>query len=724
MGFTVAEMENILHATNYFKQQRDLIVTNFEFSPVELRKNHVHGLCFIAISNKRWNEVHKKKLSWQDGNEAVLKSQDCCDVVITEEPIAELKASIIQLIVENSFLSLQILAKAAREKMHNPVIGITGSVGKSSTRLLMEHLLKDTKSIVATRGNHNTQSGVPLYGAKLCTNPDFGILEISLNALNNRGNQALTIKPSVTIVTSIGEAHLSTLYSTENIALFKARIFAGLEKNGLAVINADINRKEFLILLEEAKKRTNHIKTYSLHHRHADLYVKEMIHTRYRTIVHFIYNEEEYAFHMKLPSAGMVSNTLAGLLTLLELKFDINPILPKIEDFASLDKVMQLKKVTTKDGRKVEIIDDSHNAAVPSMINAIEMFNEKSVFYSGKKILVLGQVADLGEASELLHEKLLTYIKQSKADYVFGHGLYMRNVIKQLPKQLVGGWFMNAKTMSRHIPLYCTDDTLIVLKGSVTGSDFCLTSKYLPSALKVSDKKLGKLTQKEMADILQQLPCMTLYDPECKQFILSIGYTKTQSLEGLGAIILVYVLLEKGIRQDHQAPLKNWTTNKGKSIMNRRFITGEIFSDKSLFQELLVTQHPSAVFELASRYFNGRNKAMAQIVQTREKYNLASESALNLTGRYRVKEQQSYCMEDLQKLGILLQSHKDQLPTLFSNGINDLKGIVFGNIRLSMIAFTDHYILCANGFKSKSELFQLIQSNIYPEITGSKTPAE
>src|SRR5699024_403393 len=156
---------------------------------------------------ERWNQFHRKNLPWIDGNERILKYYKNCDLIITEQPIQELEQLVTQIIVKNSFKAIRILAKNARDKMNHPVIGITGSVGKSSTRLSLVHLLKNEHTMVATRRNHNTQAGVPLYGAKLCRNPEIAILEISLNALNNRGNQSVTIRPNVGIVTSIGEAH-------------------------------------------------------------------------------------------------------------------------------------------------------------------------------------------------------------------------------------------------------------------------------------------------------------------------------------------------------------------------------------------------------------------------------------------------------------------------------------------------------------------------------------
>lgn len=714
-GFTFEEIEDILEGKLYNKLKQISPIIDFEFDPNRLKNKP--GNCFISISKDRWNEAHRKELPWKDGNISILNHYNKCDLIITEEPIPQLINDVPQIIVKNSFASMRILAKAARHKMSNPVIGITGSVGKSSTRLILEHLLKDSHTIVATRGNHNTQSGVPLYGAKLCKNPDIGIIEISLNALNNRGNQSLTVRPNVCIVTSIGEAHLSTLYSTMNVARFKARIFAGLEENGLAIINKSINKEEFNLLYEQAKKRTTHIKTYSMNDCTADLFLKSKKQNKYNTSITFHYNNKDYKFEMELPSDGIVENALGAILCLAELGYDLESLLPKIDKFKSLKRVMELKQLKTKDGRCVDIIDDSHNAAIPSMINAIQTFKEKQQFYNGKKILVLGQVADLGEKSETLHHKLIPYILESHADYVFGHGQYMRRVIQNLPTKMVGGWFDNAQDLSTRVPYYCSDDSLIVLKGSVTGSDFSKTSHLLPANISRSVKGFDRPTPLLIAELLQPQWGMIAYDMKKRKTIFQHGNTHTQSIEGIGPILLLYLLLNKGIRYEEKCELNKWPTNRGKSMSGKPFKTGQIFTHRELIDELIQTQHPSAIFELAYLYFGSRKKAMQEISKLNEKINLKSSATLNLTGRYRVKEQQSFTLNDLLKTGIILSRYQIKLPVCLPDSHVNIRGIMFGRLQSYGILFVHNIVICISGIASKQgilhELKHLLKNKRY-----------
>lgn len=680
------------------------LITDFEIDPIHFKDTDTINYCFISISNARWNKVHKKQTTWKDGNEKIIPHGAKCALIITETPIPALQQKVPQLIVENSYDTLEKLAKAARKKMNHPVIGITGSVGKSTTRLMLEHFLKKENTIVATRGNHNTQVGVPLYGMKLCSNPDIGILEISLNAINNRGNQSITVEPDVCIVTSIGEAHLSTLHSTENIAKFKARIFKGLRMNGLAIINADIKKEEFNILYKEAKKRTDRIKTYSLTNKNADLYLTHTLLSKYKTDISFQYNGSTYSFAMKMPSTGTIENILAVFLCLAELGYDIEPFLPKAYDFTSLDRVMELKQFQTKDNRAVDLLDDSHNAAVPSMLNAIRTFKVKQPFYKGTKILALGQIADLGDQSAQLHETLVPDILDSGADYVFGHGHYMRDVIKQLPAHMVGGWFNNAKEFSKRIPLYCKDDSLIMLKGSVSGSDFQISSYLLPNQLTHSSKILHDVQPVTIADMLQPVYGAIAYNPIEKKKIFTRGATASQTIEGLGHLVLLLLLFNKRVDPQTQTNLKGWSTNKRKSIHGKPFQKNERFTHEELVEELMITQHPSAIFELASIYFGSRNGAMKEISQFSKDTKLSPAATLNLTGRYRVKEQQSYNLDDLCKIGMRLQAFKTELPVILTENGVPIHGIQFGNTRISCIAFKENIIYCIIGIKSKDEL--------------------
>ncbi|AYV68207.1 hypothetical protein C2I06_15785 [Niallia circulans] len=713
-GFSSKELATILEGY-YIKEVDNFHIFNFEIDPKRLESEKCDHTCFISVSKKRWELVHKKETQWRDGNREILDHYLKCAIIITEEPIKELIDEKPQLIVKDSYKTIAKLAKAARLKMNNPVIAITGSVGKSSTRLLLEHLLKGDGTIVATRGNHNTQVGVPLYGSKLSSNPDYGIIEISLNALNNRGNHSLTIQPDICLVTSIGEAHLSTLHSTENIAKFKARIFKGMQQNGIAIINHDIGKKEFDILYHAAKEKTEKIYTYSLSNKNADLYLKKYKQRKYDTLVTFHYQNQDYCFSMKLPSNGMIANAFGAILCLAKMGHPFTSYLEKLQSFKSLDKIMDLKTYHTADGRLIDVIDDTHNAAIPSMINAIQTFKEKQCFYSGNKILVLGQVADLGSQAQELHDKLLKYILSSGADYIFGHGLYMRKVIKSLPAEKVGGWFDNAKDLAERIPYYCSNDSIVLLKGSVSGSDFRMTSHYLPNQLKRSKMQLYQYDPQIVANAIQPSWGVEVWDANTKEINFVRGRQSTRSLEGLGHLLLLDSFNLSTVNLNDVITLEKWPTNIGYSTNKKPFQKGTKFTILELINEFILTQHPSVIYQLGTYFYGDVQKAMRVVNKNGRELNLKPSSCYNLTGRYRVKEQQTYNLTDLRKLGYSIYKKRDIInfsPTLGRINGNEIKGLCFGELKLSCIAFYENYIISVSGVNTYSELINILSSSL------------
>lgn len=695
----MSEIKRIVQGEFYIPIKNNLVINDFEINPSFLEEVSSKHTAFISISKSIWDLRMGKKTSWVDGNRSILSHWEKCALIITETPIVELKNKVPQLIVKDSYEAVFQLARVAREKMNRPVIAITGSVGKSSTRLMIEQMIGETHDLLATRGNNNTQMGVVLHGAKLARQPDVGVLEISLNALNNRGNQSLLIRPDVAMITSIGEAHLSTLHTKENIARFKSRIIDGLTDDGLVVLNQDIDPPILQLLMNKAKQKTKRIVTYSMNNPSATLYVARKEIYKDHTKIEFWYNQKIYQFSLEISSDGMIANALGAILCLVELGFSMAHILPRLHEFRSLPRVMEQKEIHTKDLRHVSILDDSHNASVPAMINAIQTFKEKKKYYQGKKILVLGQIADLGERSQSLHDSLIDSILEAQPDLIFGHGLYMRNVIKQMPAEIVGGWFMNADDLAKRIPYYCSHDSFIMLKGSVSGSDFREVSHLLPKYLKRSNHSLNDFSPHNLANHLHPHWGAEIYHLQHQQSVLRNGISNASNLEGLGHILLLLLVLKKGVDLNRAVVLKKWPTNQARINTKRVFETGETFTIRELIAELISTQHPSATYQLADSVFNGVNQALTEIQNYARELQLNEQAVLNLTGRYRVKEQQSYTLEDLIKIGVELdQIHPINREELYIPQISKSSiFLAFGHVKRTLIQIENRMLFVQIG---------------------------
>lgn len=460
---------------------QDLAINNFEYEKKYVQTKTAEKTAFLSISKDRRSEINGRLVNWPDGNEIAKQYHENLQLIITEEPIQELKDKVPQYIVENTWSFMLSLGRYLCENRASKVIATTGSVGKSSTRLMFDHVFSE-EAVLSNRGNHNTRFAIPLYLTKMAKDPTIVNLEVSLNALNNRHPGPLTqiIQPDIAILTSVGAAHLATFTSLEHLAEYKARIFLGLKKNGLAIIDRDIPKKSFTIAYQQAKKQTDNIKTYSMETSLADISLvccKELKHTTEVTI-NFMNNN--YTYFLGTASKGMIENSLAVILAAHEMGYSIEAIIKKFADFKSLPKVMERIEYSSDKGQ-LTVIDDTHNASIPAMINAIQSFKEKSIYYNGKKLLVLGQVADLGKEAGRLHQSLIPEIENANADILIGYGDLMKPVVQAISIKSI--WYESLPNLLQGILQELDDQSLILLKGSISHSDFFKISSLLSKRL-------------------------------------------------------------------------------------------------------------------------------------------------------------------------------------------------------------------------------------------------
>ncbi|EHV5280052.1 hypothetical protein K0T63_001169 [Staphylococcus pseudintermedius] len=233
--YTVKDIAHILKELVIKTENlNDAVISDFEFQYRLI--NHVNT-AFISISKATWTHWLGKPPKISSGNDQLKQNYLRPSLIITDDFIADLEPSIPQILVEDAIEAMQVLGIYFRSQFHNTVIAVTGSMGKSSTRMMIGESLREYQ-VLQNRGNANTRVPTLLNLCKLIKNPDFAVFEMSINAINNKGNLSLIVNPHYTIVTGIGEAHLSTIRSTEDIAQFKSRIFAGQSKNGIAIVNA------------------------------------------------------------------------------------------------------------------------------------------------------------------------------------------------------------------------------------------------------------------------------------------------------------------------------------------------------------------------------------------------------------------------------------------------------------------------------------------------------
>ena len=292
--------------------------------------------------------------------------------------------------VDNSMMALQELAKWWRMRLHDlRVIGITGSVGKSSTKELIATVLERDYMVLKSEGNLNNEIGLPLTLLQLTADQQRAVLEMGMYARGEIARLAELAQPIVGVVTNIGPVHVERLGSIEAIAEAKAELVQALPPEGVAILNYDDER--VLAMRDQTHAR---VLTYGLDPQ-ADLWADEIASEGLEGI-HFTLHYQDEEFHVQVPLLGRhsVHTSLRAAAVGLTEGMAWDHVLEGLQD-----RRAQLRLVAVPGPNGSTILDDSYNASPASMIAALNLLAE----LNGRKIAVLGDMLELGEYEDEGH---------------------------------------------------------------------------------------------------------------------------------------------------------------------------------------------------------------------------------------------------------------------------------------------------------------------------------
>ncbi|MFA5113721.1 MAG: UDP-N-acetylmuramoyl-tripeptide--D-alanyl-D-alanine ligase [Candidatus Margulisiibacteriota bacterium] len=307
---------------------------------------------------------------------------------------AVLKKGALALKTADGLAALQTLAAYHRAKFRLPVIGITGSVGKTTTREMIASILAQKYPVLQNEANYNNEIGVPLTLLRLTKKHRAAVIEMGMQGLGEIKLLAGIARPTVAVVTNIGESHLGRLGSRRNIAKAKAEIFAFLKKGDRAVINQDDEFAEHL--KSKVKSQKSKIMTFGLLEK-ADVTTKELA-----------------GIKLPLPGEHNIYNALAAIAVARLLRVDRPAIrrgLERVRPAAHRMAVINLPDRT-------KIIDDTYNASPRSMTAALRVL----AALDGRKIAVLGDMLELGRQSRPAHRRIIALARRLKVDKIFTFG--------------------------------------------------------------------------------------------------------------------------------------------------------------------------------------------------------------------------------------------------------------------------------------------------------------
>ena len=325
-------------------------------------------------------------------------------------------------LVEDVFAALQALGRAARERSHATVIGVTGSVGKTSTKEALYAALDRCRPGKAHRSvkSYNNHTGVPLSLARMPRDAEFAVFEMGMN---NRGEIAtLTreVRPHVAIVNAIAPAHIENLGSEEAIADAKGEIFVGLEPDGVAILPNDTPHRDRLV--KAARRHADRIITFG--RGDADVHAVHAVSAGGAgSLITAALLERELTFTVSQRGDHWVTNSLAVLAAVEAIGADVAVAGLALADLGGLEGRGQRHTIELNGGKAL-LIDESYNANPASMAATLKSLGAEPD--ATRRIAVLGPMRELGEHSAALHAGLAPAILDAHVDELILIGEEMR----------------------------------------------------------------------------------------------------------------------------------------------------------------------------------------------------------------------------------------------------------------------------------------------------------
>jgi UDP-N-acetylmuramoyl-tripeptide--D-alanyl-D-alanine ligase len=331
-------------------------------------------------------------------------------------------------LVEDVFAALQALGRAARERANATVIGVTGSVGKTSTKEALYAALDRCRPGHAHRSvkSYNNHTGVPLSLARMPRDTVYAVFEMGMNNAGEITALTRQVRPHVAIITAIAPAHIENLGSEEAIADAKGEIFLGLEPDGIAIIPNDTPHRDRLV--KAARRHAD--RTITFGHGDADVHAVHAVSAGPAgSLIAAALLERELTFTISQRGDHWVTNALAVLAAVEAIGADVAVAGLALADLGGL-KGRGERHVVELNGGEVLLIDESYNANPASMAATLKSLGAETEVT--RRIAVLGPMRELGEHSAALHAALAPAVLDAHVDELILIGEEMRPLAEQV----------------------------------------------------------------------------------------------------------------------------------------------------------------------------------------------------------------------------------------------------------------------------------------------------
>lgn len=355
--------------------------------------------------------------------------------------------------VKDTVKALQKLASYKRSLYDIPVIAVTGSVGKTSTKDMIASVVSTSYNVQKTEGNYNNHIGVPLTILSLKEHTAL-VVEMGMNHFGELSVLTNIAKPTVCIITNVGTAHIGNLGSRENILKAKLEILEGLSKNGTVIINNDND----LLHKWNIENKVYKVLDFGIENQ-SKIMAENIDLEEYGSS--FITNIDDKKVEVTVPVSGIhfVYNAICAIAVGKVLHISKENILKGIKDFELSKNRMEI----IENANGVKIINDCYNANFDSMKASIEALSRIN---SKQKIALLGDMLELGEYSKQLHEKVGSQVVKNKIDILITVGKESKNIAKQA--------FTEGMNKNQIYELETVEEAISLIKENVKTGDAIL----------------------------------------------------------------------------------------------------------------------------------------------------------------------------------------------------------------------------------------------------------
>lgn len=356
------------------------------------------------------------------------------------------------ILVENTPEALRKIAKAYREKFDIPFVGISGSVGKTSTKEIIASVLSEHFHTHKTQGNFNNALGVPITLFALEETHSAAVIEMGISDFGEMSVLANMTQPDIAVLTNVGKCHLENLKDLQGVLKAKTEMLRFLKKGGTAILNGDDENLRKAQIPEGAK-----VVYYGLNENN-DVFATD-IKSDNATFTDFTVHTKEGEFTARIHALGnhMVQNALAAVSVAMELSLSENEIVEGLKNYRTIGGRANVIKT-----EKLTIIDDCYNANPESMKASLKTLSN----FEGRRVALLGDMKELGEKEKELHKEIGELAASLKLDLIITVGDLALEMYKAARPYIDAEWYQSIEEAKLYMYEMLTIGDTVLVKAS------------------------------------------------------------------------------------------------------------------------------------------------------------------------------------------------------------------------------------------------------------------